>query len=212
MRMENYQPDLPRAIPREVNREIEKVCREARHIIVVNQQGTVAWADDREKNWNEIGVDVEEIVRRRWAPSKDKLGLGFVFADVNAAVDFVMHRLRLEADLLPELSNEAQMQICWCFAKRWGAYNVAYYTSLNKETVLKVANDNVGFLNLVTAHRREMRGTYDEITAELHEHLRDLWQFWIDNRDQLPQQYPLDKHIPLFPSTVEEVLDVLNAE
>lgn len=212
MKMENYQPELPRAIPREVNREIEKVCREARHIIVLNQQGTVAWSDDREKNWNEIGVDVEEIVTRRWAPSKDSLGLGFVFADVNAAVDFVMHRLRMEADLLPELSNEAQMHICWCFAKGWGIYNIAFYTSMNKETVQKVLNDNIGFCNLVRAHRREMRGPYDEITAVLQENLRNLWQFWIDNRDKLPEQYPLSKHIPLFPATVEEVLDVLNAE
>ena len=212
MKMENYQPELPMAIPREVNREIEKVCREARHIIVLNQQGTVAWRDDREKNWNEIEVDVEEIVRRRWAPSKDILGLGCVFADVNAAVDFVMHRLRLEANLLPDLSNEAQMHICWCFAKGWGIYNIAFYTSMNKETVQKVINGNIGFCNLVRAHRREMRGTYDEITAELHENLRNLWQFWIDNRDQLPTEYPLRKHFSLFPSTVEEVLDVLNAE
>lgn len=212
MRMENYQPELPRAIPREVNREIEKVCREARHIIALNQQGRVAWSDAREKNWNEIAVDVEEIVRQRWAPSKDKLGLGCVFADVDAAVDFVMHRLRLEADLIPDLTREAQMHLCWCLAKGWGAYNIAYYLSLNPETVQKVANDNLGFLNLVKAHRREMRGTYDEITAALHENLRKLWQFWIDNRDQLPERYPLTKHIPLFPDTVEEVLNALNAE
>lgn len=212
MNMENYHAELPRAIPREVNREIEKVCREARHIIVLNQQGTVAWRDDREKNWHEIGVDVEDIVTQRWAPNKDSLGLGFVFADISTAVDFVMHRLRQESELLPELSSEAQMHICWCFAKGWGIYNIAFYTSMNTETVQKVINDNIGFCNLVRAHRREMRGTYDEITTVLQEHLRDLWQFWSDNRDRLPTEYPLGKHFPLFPQDVNEVLDVLNQD
>ena len=213
MKMENYLPEMPLALPKAVNREIEKVCRAARHIIWLNHSSTAAWKDaERCKNWNEIGVDVEALVTERWHPKQDKLGLSYVFPDITAAVDFVMHRLRLESEWMPDLTSEARMQIAWCFVKRWGAYNIASYTSLNVETVIKVGYDAIGFGNLVRAHIREMRGTWDEILDELQPRIRELWQFWVDNRDALPTEYPLSKHIPLFPATVEEVLDVLNAE
>ena len=116
MKMEDYRPEMPLALPTAVNRELEKVCRAARHIIWVNQTSTAAWKDAaRCKDWNKIGIDVERIVRERWYPQGNKLGLSYVFTDVDAAVDFVMHRLRLESDLIPALTSEAEMQICWCF-------------------------------------------------------------------------------------------------
>ena len=213
MRMENYQPEMPLSLPKEVNSTIEGVCRAARRIIWLNHTSAVAWKDaERCKNWSEIEVDVEEIVTKRWHPRSDRLGLSYVFSSVDNAVDFVMHRLRAESHLIPDLTSTAQMHICWCYVKRWHGYNIAYYTSLNAETALAVVNNNIGFLNLVKAHLRQMRGTWDEVIDELQPRVRELWQFWIDNRDALPTEYPLSVTIPLFPQDVNEVLNALKAE
>lgn len=200
---------LPMAIPVSVSREIDKVCRAARHIIWINQTSAGAWKDEeRRKTWSEIEVDVEEIVTERWHPKKDKLGLSFMFTSVSDAVDFVMHRLRAESDSIPELTSEAQMQICWCFVKQWGAYSIADAASVPPDIAIKVANENIGFLNLVRMHLRELRGTWDEVLAELHPRLRELWQFYLENKEDLPTTYGVGHTFPIFPKTADEILNV----